>query len=184
MTVNEEIVTRLRRAWRIATGVRLATAAVLVAPGWFAAPVAVTAQGRDGLYLRADFGDSDALTFRGSFKGVDLPTRCDRLLHSDPTTVPPDPACTGFGSNVFATVRFDRGAETMTSATALALGYARGGVDPATGTAVPAWQTRAAGTADCTLPRCPEARPLGFTAKPCTGAGGRWEARNPGSGAR
>lgn len=125
MAVNEIVATRLRRAWRVATAARLA-AAVLVAPSWFAAPVAATAQGQDGFYLRIDFGDSDALTFRGSFKGVDLPTRCDRLLRSGPTMVSPDPACTGLGSEVFATVRFDRGAETMTSATALALGYARG----------------------------------------------------------
>jgi len=126
MTVNEGIATVLRRAWRIATGLRLATAAVLVAPSWFAAPLAAVAQGQDGFYLRIDFGDSDALTFQGSFTGLDLPTRCDRLLRSDPTTVPPDPACAGFGSGVFATVRFDRGAETMTSATALALGYSLG----------------------------------------------------------
>ena len=125
MAVNEEIATRLRWIWRIATGVRLATA-VLVALSWFAAPVAATAQGRDGFYLRVDFGDSDALTFRGSIRGVDQPTRCDRLLHPDPGIVPRDPACTGFGSGVFATVQFDRGAETMTSATALALGYSRG----------------------------------------------------------
>ncbi len=126
MTVNEEIATRLRRAWRIPTGVRLATAAVLVAPGWFAAPLAATAQGRDGFYFRGDFGDSDALTMRASIKGLDLPTRCDRLLHPDPAMVPRDPVCAGFGSGVFATVRFDRGAETMTSATALAVGYSRG----------------------------------------------------------
>ena len=126
MSFNEEIATGLRRVWRIATGVRLATAAVLVALSWFAAPMAATAQGRDGFYLRADFGDSDALTFLGSIKGVDQPTRCDRLLHPDPAIVPRDPACAGFGPGVFATVRFDRGAETMTSATALALGYSRG----------------------------------------------------------
>ncbi|MDE2753846.1 MAG: hypothetical protein OXI83_14820 [Gemmatimonadota bacterium] len=126
MTINKEIATRLRLAWRIATGVRLWTAAVLVAPGWFVAPLPATAQGQDGFYLRIDFGDSDALIFQGSFTGIDLPTRCDRLLRAGPTMVPPDPACAGFGSEVFATVRFDRGAETMTSATALALGYARG----------------------------------------------------------
>ena len=111
---------------KTATGVRLATAVALVALSWFAAPVAAAAQGRDGFYMRGDFGDSDALTFRGSIKGVDQPTRCDRLLHPDPAIVPRDPACSGFGSGLFATVRFDRGAETMTSATALALGYSRG----------------------------------------------------------
>jgi hypothetical protein len=111
---------------KTATRVRLATAAVLVALGWFAVPVAAAAQGRDGFYVRGDFGDSDALTLRGSIRGVNQPTRCDRLLHPDPAMVPRDPACSGFGSGVFATVRFDRGAETMTSATALALGYARG----------------------------------------------------------
>ena len=109
-----------------ATGVHLATAVILVALGWFAAPVAAAAQGRDGFYLRGDFGDSDALTLRGSIIGVSQPTRCDRLLHPDPAMVPRDPACSEFGSGALATVRFDRGAETMTSATALALGYARG----------------------------------------------------------
>ena len=54
---------------KTATGVRLATAVVLVTPGWFAAPVAAAAQGRDGFYVRGDFGDSDALTFRGSIEG-------------------------------------------------------------------------------------------------------------------
>ncbi|MDE2803874.1 MAG: outer membrane beta-barrel protein [Gemmatimonadota bacterium] len=126
MAVNEKIASRLRWAWRVATAVRLAAAAALVALSWFAAPMAAHAQARDGFYFRGDVGDSDALTFRGSFKGVDLPTRCDRLLHPDPANVPRDPACTGFGPGVFATVRFDRGAETMTSATALALGYSRG----------------------------------------------------------
>ncbi len=85
-----------------------------------------TAQARDGFYVRVDFGDSDALTFRGSIKGVVQPTRCDRLLHPDPAIVPRDPTCSGFGSGVFATVLFDHGAETMTSATALALGYSLG----------------------------------------------------------
>ena len=126
MAVNEEIATRLQWLWRAATGIRLATAAVLVTLSWFSGPYAAAAQGRDGFYMRADFGDADVLTFRGSFKGVDQPTRCDRLLHPDPAVVSRDPECTGFGSDVFATVRFDRGAETMTSATALAFGYARG----------------------------------------------------------
>ena len=126
MAITEEVATRLRWIWQVAAGIRLAAAAGLVALSWFAAPVAATAQGRDGFYFRGDLGDSDALTFRGSIKGVDQPTRCDRLLHPDPASVPRDPACSRFGSGVFATVRFDRGAETMTSATALALGYARG----------------------------------------------------------
>ena len=126
MAVNGEIATRLRCVWRVATGIRFATAAVLVAMSGFPAPVAATAQGRDGFYLRGDLGDSDALTFRGSLEGFDPPTRCDRRLHPDPASVPRDPGCAGFGSGVFATARFDRGAETMTSATALALGYSRG----------------------------------------------------------
>lgn len=126
MAVNEEIATRPRWVWRVATGIHLATAAVLITLSWSAAPAAATAQGRDGFYFRGDFGDADALTFLGSIEGVDQPTRCDRLLHPDPAMVPRDPACAGPGSGVFATVRFDRGAETMTSATALALGYARG----------------------------------------------------------
>ncbi len=105
---------------------RLATAVVLASLNWFAAPLAASAQGRDGFYLRGDFGDSDALTVQGLIEGIDQPTRCDRLLHPDPTTVPRDPACSAGASEVFATMRFDRGAETMTSATALALGYSRG----------------------------------------------------------
>lgn len=126
MAVNREIASRLRWAWSVATAVRLATAAALVALSWLAAPMATHAQGRDGFYFRGDFGDSDALTFLGSIRGVDRPTRCDRLLHPDRASVPRDPACTEPGSGVLATVRFDRGAETMTSATALALGYSRG----------------------------------------------------------
>ena len=126
MALNGEIATRLRWVWRVASGVRLETAAVLVAMSGFAVPVAAAAQGRDGFYLRGDLGDSDALTLRGSLEGFDPPTRCDRLLHPDPAGVPRDPGCAGFGSGVFATARFDRGAETMTSATALALGYSRG----------------------------------------------------------
>ena len=126
MALNGEIATRLRWVWRVVAGVRLETAAVLVAMSGFAVPAAATAQGRDGFYLRGDLGDSDALTLRGSLEGFDPPTRCDRRLHPDPASVPRDPGCAGFGSGVFATVRFDRGAETMTSATALALGYSRG----------------------------------------------------------
>ena len=115
-----------RERWikRIATGVRLAAAVVPVALSWLVA--AASAQGRDGFYLRGDFGDSDALTVRGRIEGVHHPTRCDRLLHPDAATVPRDPACSGRTSAVFATMEFNRGAETMTSATALALGYSRG----------------------------------------------------------
>ena len=105
---------------------RLATTAVLVSLSWCLAPLAASAQGRDGFYLRGDFGDSDALTVLGTMEGVDQPTRCDRLLHLDPVTVPSDPACSARASGVFATMRFDGGAETMTSATALAVGYSRG----------------------------------------------------------
>ena len=109
-----------------ARSLRLATAVVLVSLSWFAAPLATSAQGREGFYLRGDFGDSDALTVRGIVEGIDQPTRCDRLLHPDPITVPRDPTCSVYAPDVFATMRFDRGAETMTSATALALGYSRG----------------------------------------------------------
>ena len=105
---------------------RLATAVVLVSLSWWAAPLAASAQGREGFYLRGDFGDSDALTIRGTIEGMDQPTRCDRLLHPDPVTVPRDPACSPDASGVLVTMLFDRGAETMTSATALALGYSRG----------------------------------------------------------
>ena len=115
-----------RWGWRIATGVRFAAAVVPVALSWLIAPLAASAPGRDGFYLRGDFGDSDALTVRGRIEGVDQPTRCDRLLHPDAATVPRDPACSGLASAVFATMEFNRGAETMTSATALALGYSRG----------------------------------------------------------
>lgn len=121
MSANEQISGFLE-----ATRARLATAVVLVAAGWFVVPEAASAQGRDGFYLRGDFGDSDALTMRARIEGIDQPTRCDRLLYPDPATVPRDPACSASASGVFATVEFDRGAETMTSATALALGYSRG----------------------------------------------------------
>ena len=117
-----------RLHWRVATGVRLAAAVVLAALSWFVVPLAASAQGQDGFYLRGDFGDSDALTVRGRIEGVDQPTRCDRLLYPDPATIPHDPACSGLPSGVFATVAFDRGAETMTTATSLALGYTRGWV--------------------------------------------------------
>lgn len=110
----------------VASVVRLVRAILVVALSWFAAPLSVSAQGQDGFYLRGDFGDSDALTIRGRMEGVDQPTRCDRLLYPDPAAVPGDPACSESASGVFATMAFDRGAETMTSATALALGYARG----------------------------------------------------------
>lgn len=110
----------------VATGVRLVTAVVVVALSWFASPLTAGARGYDGFYLRGDFGDSDALTIRGSIDGIDQPTRCDRLLYTDPTAIPSDPACSESASGVFATMAFDRGAETMTSATALALGYSRG----------------------------------------------------------
>lgn len=124
-------VARVRRKAEIcgvATGFRLATAVVVVALSWFAAPLATSAQGKNGFYLRGDFGDSDALTTRGRMEGVDQPTRCDRLLYPDPAAIPSDPACSESASGVFATMAFDRGAETMTSATALALGYSRGWV--------------------------------------------------------
>ena len=110
----------------VATCFRLATSVAVVALSWFAATLTATAQGQDGFYLRGDFGDSDALTIRGSMEGVDQPTRCDRLLYPDPTALSDDPACSESASGVFATTAFDRGAETMTSATALALGYSRG----------------------------------------------------------
>ena len=118
-----------RSRWdrRVGHCARLATPVFLVAVSWFVAPVAASAQGRGGFYVRGDFGDSDARTVRGRIEGIDQPTRCDRLLHPDPATVPRDPAC-GFVSGLFATMQFDRGAETMTSATALALGYSRGGL--------------------------------------------------------
>ena len=133
MSTNEQIPGFLEAAVKrglprepVAIRARLATAVVLVAAGWFVVPAAASAQGRDGFYLRGDFGDSDALTMRARIEGIDQPTRCDRLLYPDPAAVPRDPACSGHASAVFATVEFDRGAETMTSATALALGYARG----------------------------------------------------------
>lgn len=110
----------------VATGVRLVRVVVVVALSWFASALTATAQGQDGFYLRGDFGDSDALTILGSIEGVDQPTRCDRLLHPDAATIPRDPACSGVASGVLATVEFDRGAETMTSATAFAVGYSRG----------------------------------------------------------
>ncbi len=120
--------TRFANRWscRVPTGVRLATSAVLAALSWFVDPSAASAQGQGGFYLRGDFGDSDALTVRGSIEGVDQPTRCDRLLHPDAATIPRDPACTEIATGVVASVEFDRGAETMTSSTALALGYSRG----------------------------------------------------------
>ncbi|MCY4648060.1 MAG: hypothetical protein OXE73_14430 [Gammaproteobacteria bacterium] len=124
MSANEQIARFLEAG--PTTCARLAAAVVLVAAGWFAVPVAASAQGRDGFYLRGDFGDSDALTMRARMEGIDEPTRCDRLLYPDPATVPRDPACSGYAPGVFATMEFDRGAETMTSATALALGYSRG----------------------------------------------------------
>ena len=133
MSANEQIPGFLEAALErgilrehAATRARLATAVVLVAAGCFVVPAAASAQGRDGFYLRGDFGDSDALTMRARIEGIDQPTRCDRLLYPDPAAVPRDPACSGHTSGVLATVEFDRGAETMTSATALALGYARG----------------------------------------------------------
>ena len=120
--------TRIANRWscRVATGVRLVTAVVVAALSWIVIPLPLNAQGQDGFYLRGDFGDSDALTVRGSIEGVDQPTRCDRLLHPDAATIPRDPACSGVASGVLATVEFDRGAETMTSATAFAVGYSRG----------------------------------------------------------
>ncbi len=121
MSVNEQI-----PGCPEAARTPLAMAIVLVAVSWFVVPATASAQGRDGFYLRGDFGDSDALTMRARIEGVDQPTRCDRLLYPDPAAVPRDPACSGHTSGVLATVEFDRGAETMTSATALALGYARG----------------------------------------------------------
>lgn len=133
MSANEQIPGFLEAALErglprehVPTRARLATAVVLVAAGCFVVPAAASAQGRDGFYLRGDFGDSDALTMRARIEGIDQPTRCDRLLYPDPGAVPRDPACSGHTSGVFATVEFDRGAETMTSATALAVGYARG----------------------------------------------------------
>ncbi len=110
----------------VATGVKLAMAIVLVALSWFLAPIGLSAQGQDGFYLRGDFGDSDALTIRGSIEGVDQRTRCDRALYPDPAAVPRDPACSETASGAYATMAFDRGAETMTSATSLALGYSHG----------------------------------------------------------
>ena len=108
------------------TRLRFGAVAVLFALSGSLAPWAASAQGRDGFYLRGDLGDSDAGTFRARVEGVDQPTRCDRLLHPGPATLPRHPACPGFASGVFAAAAFDRGAETMTSATALAFGYTRG----------------------------------------------------------
>ena len=134
MSANEQIPGFLEAALErgllrehVATRAPLATAVVVVAAGWFVVPAAASAQGRDGFYLRGDFGDSDALTMRARIEGIDQPTRCDRLLYPDPAAVPRDPACSASCiRRCLATVEFDRGAETMTSATALALGYARG----------------------------------------------------------
>ncbi len=113
-------------ARRVAATVRLLAAALLVGLTGSLVPPAASAQGRNGFYLRGDFGDADALTIRGEFDGVDQPTRCDRLLYPDPATVPRDVVSPAPASAVFATSEFDQGAETMTSATALAFGYARG----------------------------------------------------------
>ena len=120
------LVTGRAGTFDVATGVRLVTAFVVFALSWFASPLTASAQGQDGFYLRGDFGDSDALTIRGTIEGVDQPTRCDRLLYPDPAAIPRDPACSESASGTFATMAFDRGAETMTSATAFALGYSRG----------------------------------------------------------
>ena len=123
MSVNEQI-----PGCPEAARTPLAMAIVLVAVSWFVVPASASAQGRDGFYLRGDFGDADALTIRGEFEGVDQPTRCDRLLYPDPAIVPHGAACPESAPAVFATTEFDQGAETMTSATALAFGYARGPV--------------------------------------------------------
>lgn len=105
---------------------RSAAAAWLVALSGSVAPWAASAQGRDGFYLRGDFGDADVLAPRGTMEGIDQPTRCDRLLYPGSAMAPADATCSGFALAVFATAAFDHGAETNTSATALAFGYARG----------------------------------------------------------
>jgi len=118
---------RLLRLPGLSSGLsRLGLALFLVALSGSVDASVATAQGRNGFYLRGDLGDADALTPRGTLEGVDQPTRCDRLLFPDPATAPADATCAGFAPGVFATTAFDHGAETNTSATALAIGYGRG----------------------------------------------------------
>ena len=125
MAVNEEIATRLRRIWRIATGVRSSRppAAVLdlraelvrSPTGGGDWPQAAKTAFMCGVAFRG-LGRAD-LVFEGEHPSASIPpTRCDRLLPSRPHGCPVAAEVFGVAldsapSGVFATVLFDRGAE-------------------------------------------------------------------------
>ena len=58
------------------------------------------AQSSRGLYVTLGVGLSDAAGVEAAISGINHPTRCDRLLYTDPAEVPTDPACTGNDSRL------------------------------------------------------------------------------------
>ena len=82
------------------------------------------AQETDGFYLSLATGLTSAPGADVTAFGANHPTRCDRLLYSDPASAPTDAACTApLTSSRQGTYAFDRNSGT---AHALALGYAMG----------------------------------------------------------
>ena len=94
-------------------------AALLLASG-----VPIGAQETDGFYLSVGAELTSAFGADVTAFGANHPTRCDRLLYSDPTSAPTDAACTApLTSSRQGAYAFDRNPGT---AQALALGYAMG----------------------------------------------------------
>ena len=96
----------------------------LVAALLLASAAPIGAQETDGFYLAVGAGLTSAFGADVTAFGANHPTRCDRLLYSDPASAPTDAACTapltGSRQGAYA---FDRNPGT---AQALALGYAVG----------------------------------------------------------
>lgn len=109
-----------RPAWpRKPVRTTILVAALILARG---APVA--AQETDGFYVSAATGLTSAFGADVTAFGANHPTRCDRLLYSDPASAPTDAACAApLASSRQGAYVFDRNSGT---AQALALGYATG----------------------------------------------------------
>ena len=90
----------------------------------FLRPPSAAAQDLDGFYLSTNFGLTSASGAEATAFGANHPTRCDRLLYSNPGNAPTDATCTGpLTSSQQGFFTFDRNSGT---AQALALGYAAG----------------------------------------------------------
>ena len=97
---------------------------ILVAALILACGAPIGAQDTDGFYLSIATGLTSAFGADVTAFGANHPTRCDRLLYSDPASAPTDAACTApLTRSRQGAYAFDRNSGT---AQALALGYATG----------------------------------------------------------